>query len=122
MLDLNYEPGAERGNDLLHLPNLFSPFYCAVFPLVKNKEPIVHKAQKVYDLLRESYSCFYDASSSVGRRYARADEQGVRYCITIDFETLEDDCVTVRDRETTKQERVKIVDLKDKLFENYFEK
>jgi len=56
----------------------------------------------------------------VGRRYARADEMGVKYCITIDFDSLEDDSVTIRDRDTTKQERIKISELKDKLFTLYF--
>ena len=76
---------------------------------------IVNKAQEVYKTIKETYSCFYDESSSVGRRYARADEIGVKYCITIDFESIDDGCVTLRDRDTTKQERVKISELKKKL-------
>ena len=76
------------------------------------------KARKVYDLL-SAYSCYYDQASAVGRRYARADEVGVRYCVTIDFDSLDDNCVTIRDRDTTKQERVKISKLNDWLFGNF---
>ena len=67
-------------------------------------------------MLKDEFVCFYDKSGSVGRRYARADESGIPYCLTIDFETIEKDgCVTLRNRDTTKQERVKIEELKDKL-------
>jgi glycyl-tRNA synthetase len=118
LLDLNYHKGEQRGNDVLALPSVFTPFYCAVFPLVKNKDPVVSKARDVYNQIHGRFSCFYDQSSSVGKRYARADEIGTKYCITIDFETLEDECVTVRDRDTTEQQRIKIVDLLDYLQKN----
>src|SRR3989338_1177724 len=108
LLDLGLEDNKERGNMVLHLSNQLTPFYGAVFPLVKNKPEITNKAEEVYNLLRQAYSVYYDESGSVGRRYARADEMGVRYCITIDFDSLVDEAVTIRDRETTKQERVKI--------------
>ncbi len=108
LLDLNYGDNKERGNIILHLPNTLAPFFCAVFPLVKNKPEIVAKADEVYALLKPEYSCFYDESGSVGRRYARADEIGTRWCVTVDFESLDDNAVTIRDRETTQQERVKI--------------
>ena len=115
LLDLNYEKGAERGNDVLHLSPSVSPFVAAVFPLVKNKPELVALAEKVYGTLRQDLSCMYDQASSVGRRYARADEVGVNYCITVDFESLEDDCVTIRDRDSTKQKRVPITDVLDNL-------
>jgi glycyl-tRNA synthetase len=120
LLDLNYDNDKERGNIVLHLPKKVTPFFCAVFPLVKNKAEVVVKAEEVYELVKD-YSSFYDQASSVGRRYARADEIGVRYCITIDFDSLEDNAVTIRDRETASQERVKISQLKDKLFEMYMQ-
>jgi glycyl-tRNA synthetase len=120
LLDLNYTNDQERGNIVLGLSNKLTPFFCAVFPLVKNKDNIVSLGREVYDSIKDCYSCFYDQASSVGRRYARADEIGVRYCITIDFDSLEDNCVTIRDRDSTKQERIKIKELKNKLFELYF--
>lgn len=119
LLDLNYVEDEQRGNVVLGLPKKLSPFFCAVFPLVKNKEPVVKKAEKVFKELNQVYSCFYDAASSVGRRYARADEVGVVNCITVDFDSLEDDCVTIRNRDNTKQKRVKITELKNTLFELY---
>ncbi len=119
LLDLNYEDSQERGNIILHFHPQLSPYFCAVFPLVKNKPELLAKAEEVYDLLRKTCSCYFDASGSVGRRYARADEIGVNYCITVDFESLEDDAVTIRNRDTTKQKRVRIVELKNKLLELY---
>ena len=115
LLDLNYDNHVERGNIILHLPNTLTPFICAVFPLVKNKPEVVAKAEEVYALAKNKFSCFYDETSSVGRRYARADEIGVRYCLTVDFDSLEDGCVTIRDRETTQQERVSITNIVGRL-------
>lgn len=120
LLDLNYTEDQQRGNVVLSLPTKLSPFFCAVFPLVKNKPDVLNKAKEVYDSLKDCYSCFWDEVAAVGRRYARADEIGVRYCLTVDFDSLEDDAVTVRDLLTTKQERVKIAELKNRLFELYF--
>ena len=119
LLDLNYDDNKERGNIVLHLPGTLTPYFCAVFPLVKNKPEVAAKAEQVYTLLKSSFSSLYDETASVGRRYARADEQGVRYCLTVDFESLADDAVTIRDRETTQQERVKISRLKERLGELY---
>jgi len=117
LVDLNYEDDKARGNIVLHLPSSAAPFFCAVFPLVKNKPEVTVKAEEVYALVKKQFSCFYDEAASVGRRYARADEIGVKYCITIDFETLEDHAVTVRDRDTAQQERVKIARLVERLAE-----
>ena len=119
LLDLAYQNEEERGNVVLRLPKKLAPFYCAVFPLMKNKPELLEKAKEVYRDLKSAYTCFFDTSGSVGKRYARADEIGVPYCITVDFESLEDGCVTIRDRDSTKQERIKITDLKNKLFEFY---
>ena len=71
------------------------------------------EAKKVYDSIKSDFNSVYDKSGSVGRRYARADEIGVPYWITIDFDTLKNRSVTLRNRDTTKQVRVKIADLKE---------
>jgi glycyl-tRNA synthetase len=110
-----YENDKDRGNIVLHLPPKLAPYYCAVFPLVKNKPELLAKAENVYKELLKNFTCFFDVSGSVGRRYARADEIGIPHCITVDFDSLDDDCVTIRNRDTTKQERVKITKLKEKL-------
>ncbi len=117
LLDLNYEYDSERGNVVLHLPAGLTPFFCAVFPLVKNKPEIAAKAEEIYFSLKKEFSCYHDDSGSIGRRYARADEMGVKYCLTVDFESLEDHCVTLRNREDTKQERVLISRLKERMRE-----
>ena len=84
-----------------------------MFPLLSNKPELVEKAQGVYSMLKKECNCTYDLSGSIGRRYARMDEIGTPLCITIDFETLKDDTVTVRERNTTKQIRVKIQELNE---------
>jgi len=114
LLDLNYEEDANRGNVVLHLPKHFGSYDYAFLPLVKNNPELLAKAEAVYEEFRP-YSAYFDASGSVGRRYARADEMGVNFCVTIDFESLQDAALTIRDRESTKQIRVKIEDLKMKL-------
>ena len=112
LLDLAYCRDKERGNIVLKLQDQITPFKVAVFPLVKNKEAIVAKANEVLKILKEAkISTFYDQASSIGRRYARSDEVGIKWGVTIDFDSLEDDCVTVRNRDTTDQERVKISEL-----------
>ena len=84
----------------------------AIFPLVNKLDK---DAKKVYDLLKENFRCMYDASGSIGRRYARQDEIGTPFCITYDFDSKKKGDVTIRERDTTKQKRVKIKDLKEKL-------
>ena len=81
----------------------------AVLPLQKN---LAEKADPLFRDLCKLFPCTYDLSGSIGKRYRRQDEIGTPYCITVDFDTLEDESVTVRDRDTMKQERVKIADLK----------
>ncbi|MBD3249871.1 glycine--tRNA ligase [Candidatus Woesearchaeota archaeon] len=100
-----YEDDKERGNIVLKLHPKLAPVKVGVFPLV-NK--LNDDARKVYDILKDDFACQFDSSGSVGRRYARADEAGVPYCITFDFDSLEDKSVTVRDRDSTKQVRVEI--------------
>jgi len=80
-------------------------------PLVRNKPKIVKKAKEVYQLLKPHFVCQYDELGSIGRRYRRMDEVGTIYCLTVDFESLEKEDLTVRDRDTMAQERVEIKDL-----------
>ena len=89
-----------------------APVKVAVLPLVKNKEIITNKADEIYSLLKKKFNCEYDEGGTIGKRYRRQDEIGTPFCVTIDFDTVEkDDSVTVRDRDTTKQERVKVSEL-----------
>ena len=92
-------------------PNI-APIQVAVFPLLKNKEELVKKAREVYDLIKPNFRSEWDDSGNVGKRYRRQDEIGTPYCVTVDFDTLEkDDTVTVRDRDSMEQERVKVEEL-----------
>lgn len=88
-------------------PNL-APYHAAVFPLLKNKPELVEKAKAVYQQLKSNFKVIYDERGNIGKRYLSQDEIGTPFCVTIDFDTLEDEAVTVRDRNTTQQERVKI--------------
>jgi len=96
---------------LLKLNKKIAPLKVAILPLVKNKEVITNKAREVYNLLKNQFACQYDEVGAIGRRYRRHDEIGTPYAITIDFETLDDNAVTLRDRDTMEQKRVKIEDL-----------
>jgi glycyl-tRNA synthetase len=96
----------------LKLPENLAPVKYAVFPLLKNKPELVKKAREVYKILKTKHGAvMWDDNGNIGKRYRRQDEIGTPHTITIDFETLENDTVTIRDRDTTKQERVKITDL-----------
>jgi glycyl-tRNA synthetase len=88
-----------------------APVKVAVLPLIKNKPELVKKAKEVYQMLKPYFTCQYDELGSIGRRYRRQDEIGTLWTITTDFDTLKDDTVTVRNRDTMSQERVKISDL-----------
>ncbi|MDP2864204.1 MAG: glycine--tRNA ligase [bacterium] len=96
---------------LLKLHKNLAPIKIAVLPLVRNKPELVKKTKEVYQLLKPHFICQYDELGSIGRRYRRQDEVGTILCLTCDFQTLEDDTLTVRNRDTMKQERVKIEDL-----------
>jgi len=98
---------------VLKFPKHLAPIKVAVFPLLKNKPELVSKAKEVYEQLRPSFMCEFDDNGNIGKRYRRQDEIGTPYCVTIDFDTLTDNTVTVRDRDTMKQERMKIEDLKE---------
>ncbi len=101
---------------VMKFPKELAPIKIAVFPLLKNKPELVEKARELYNKLKMSYMCEFDSSGSIGRRYRRQDEIGTPYCVTVDFDSLEADDVTVRDRDSMKQERIKIAEL-----ENYFQ-
>lgn len=96
----------------LALPDNIAPVKYVVGPLLKNKPELVAKAREVYSTLKKKYGAvLWDDNSNIGKRYRRADEIGVPYCIVIDFDSLEDNAVTVRNRDTTEQKRVKIDEL-----------
>lgn len=96
---------------LLKLDRSLAPIKIAVLPLVKNKPKLVKKAKEVYQMLKPHFMTQYDEGGSIGRRYRRQDESGTIFALTIDFESLKQNDLTVRDRDTMKQERVKIKDL-----------
>lgn len=106
------------GKSILALPPKVAPFDCAVFPLV-NKDGLDKKAHEIYQNLRKCFVCFYDDSGSIGRRYARQDEIGTPLCITVDHDTMKDNTVTVRDRDSAKQVRVKTDELRNRI-DNFF--
>jgi len=111
------EKGKMETRIVLRFHPRMAPIKCAVFPLLKNKEPLVAKAKEIVDLLRPHMYVFYDESGAIGRRYRRQDEIGTPFGVTVDFETLGEkdpalrDTVTLRDRDSMKQERVAIGDL-----------
>ncbi len=100
---------------VLKLPKKLAPVEVAVFPLMKNKPELIAKAREVYDMLRKDMRVEFDDNGNVGKRYRRQDEIGTPACITIDFDTLEDNTVTVRDRDSMEQSRVAIAELKNYL-------
>ena len=101
---------------VLKLPAALAPVKLAVMPLVK-KDGLPEKAREIIDDLKFHFNCQYDEKDSIGKRYRRQDAIGTPYCVTVDHQTLEDNCVTLRNRDTMEQERIKIEDLKA-----YFEK
>ena len=108
-----YNYDKSRENVVLKLHPKLAPIKIGVFPLASNKADLVKKARDVYDELKREWNCTFDLSGSIGRRYARADETGIYATVTIDFESLEDDEVTIRARDTMEQIRIKIRDLKE---------
>jgi glycyl-tRNA synthetase len=102
---------------VLRLHKRLAPYKAAVLPLSKN-ERLVPTAREVFDILKQHFMCDYDETQSIGRRYRRQDEAGTPYCVTVDFESIDDRAVTVRDRDTLAQDRVSI----DKLVEHIREK
>ncbi len=113
LLDAYEEEDLGNGNirTVLKINKDIAAYRAAIFPLVSNKEEIVKKARDVFSLLSDGNKVVWDDRGNIGKRYRYQDEIGTPYCITVDYETLENDTVTVRDRDTMKQERVKIEDL-----------
>lgn len=109
----------EKVNDeervVLKLHPSIAPIKVAVFPLLRNRPELVEKAKTVYAKLSEHHMCEFDDNGNIGKRYRRQDEIGTPWCVTVDFDTLENDTVTLRDRDTTEQKRVKIDDLLQEL-------
>ncbi|MBR1548279.1 MAG: glycine--tRNA ligase, partial [Prevotella sp.] len=95
---------------VLKLPAALAPVKCAVMPLVK-KDGLPEKAREIIDQLKFHFNCQYDEKDSIGKRYRRQDAIGTPYCVTVDHDTLQDGCVTLRFRDTMEQERVKISEL-----------
>jgi len=98
---------------VLKLNPSISPFKIAVFPLLKNKPELVKKAKEIFNDLKKNYICDFDDNGNIGKRYRRQDEIGTPFCVTIDFDTLEKGDVTVRDRDSMEQVRIKIKELNE---------
>lgn len=110
-----YYHDEEKNRVVLKLASTLAPYKVAVFPLVKNKEEIVSKARTMYDKLKKQYPAIWDDRGNIGKRYLSQDEIGTPFCITVDYQTLEDGTVTVRNRDSAEQERVKEENLFDYL-------
>ena len=106
-----------EGDDMrvyLKLPPSIAPYKASVSPLLKNKPELVFYAKNVFTELKKEFGWItWDDNGNIGKRYRRQDEIGTPFCVVVDFDTLTDDTVTVRDRDTGKQERIKVEDLKD---------
>lgn len=102
---------------ILKLDPRLAPYKVAVFPLLANKPELLSKAKEVYKSLKGRFNVAWDARGNIGKRYYAQDEIGTPWCITVDFDTLEDNSVTVRDRDSAKQERIAVDKLRD-YFEN----
>jgi glycyl-tRNA synthetase len=106
-----YWEDKENSRTVLKLQPSLAPYKAAVFPLAKNKPELVAQAKEIFEELSQSYHVAWDERSSIGKRYLYQDEIGTPYCITVDYDTLEDGTVTIRDRDTTEQTRVKTEEL-----------
>lgn len=108
--------GKEETRTVLRLDKRLSPIKVAILPLSK-KEELQGKAKKIWNKIRNNFMAEYDETGSIGKRYRRQDEIGTPFCVTVDFDTLSDKAVTVRDRDTMKQERIAIEKLEEYLKE-----
>ena len=102
---------------VLRLPAALAPIKCTVMPLVK-KDGLPEKAREIIDELKFHFNCQYDEKDSIGKRYRRQDAIGTPYCVTVDFDTLQDDSVTIRFRDSMEQKRVKISELRGIIEDN----
>ena len=108
-----YEEQKLEGGDsrvVMHFPAPLAPVKCAVLPLVK-KDGLPDKAREIQHRLRFDFTCAYDEKDSIGKRYRRQDAIGTPYCITVDHQTLEDNTVTLRNRDSMEQQRVSVDDV-----------
>lgn len=105
------EPDNQGIRTVLKLKPQLAPITVAVFPLLRNREELVKAAREVYEGLKDQFMVAWDDIGNIGKRYRRQDEIGTPWCVTIDYDTLKDDTVTVRDRDSMKQERVKVSEL-----------
>lgn len=113
LIDQNLDLKNERKNSVLHLPSKFTPMPICVFPLM-NKPELVEVAKQIQqELQEEDIFTIYDKSGSIGKRYARYDEIGTMYCLTIDYDSLEDNTITIRNRDSTEQKRISIENISD---------
>ena len=96
----------EERTGVLKLPPLLAPYTFAVFPLMR-KDELIPIAKDIHQRLRQDFDIYYDQSGSIGKRYARMDEIGTPFCITVDYDGLEDGTVTIRDTDTAEQKRIK---------------
>ena len=110
-------PEGYEARTVMRFAPSIAPVKVAVFPLLKNKPELVKKAREVFDEIHKYWPCFYDQVGAIGRRYRRQDEVGTPFGITIDFDTLEDQTVTLRERDSMQQVRVKVDDLAGQLHE-----
>ena len=119
MMDAYSEKEDERGEKrvILKLKPELAPIKAAILPLKKNKEEIVQMAQKIKSNLMPAMRAVYDDTGSIGKLYARQDEIGTPFCLTVDFDSLDDNSVTVRNRDNWEQERVSVEKLRDYLTE-----
>lgn len=116
LLDIYYDKKeADEGKSIFKIPPSMAPVKVSILPLMRKPE-LKKLAQKVYFDLKDCFRCKYDETGSIGKRYLRSAEEGTPVAITIDFDSLEDNSVTIRDRDTEEQERVKISELKEKLY------
>ncbi len=108
--------GKKETRIVLKLKPKIAPFKAAILPLMKKPE-LMEKAEQIFDMLKDNFALDFDVTGSIGKRYRRQDEIGTPFAMTVDYDSLEDNAVTVRDRDTTKQERVKIEELPQYLAE-----
>ena len=106
-----YLKDEEKNRTVMTFDQKLSPYQLAIFPLVKNKEELVSKAKEILSNLSQNYRVAWDERGNIGKRYLSQDEIGTPFCITVDYQSLEDETVTIRHRDSAKQERIKISEL-----------
>jgi glycyl-tRNA synthetase len=116
LIDLFYEKKQEnQGKTIFKIPYYMAPIDVSIFPLMK-KQDLLEKSIEIKKLIEKDFTIDYDINGSIGRRYLRSTSQGIPCAITIDYQTLEDNSVTIRDRDSEKQIRVPISKIKEEVF------